>query len=98
MRPSLSAPPAFEEPAFFGWYIFGGADAQLVLWDIFLEGNTVADSHSVSKKHVVGSAHFGATIVFGRTRLTFTQVFRTKEFDGQDSGDRFGTVALSVNF
>jgi len=69
-----------------------------VLWDIFLEGNTVADSHSVSKKHVVGSAHFGATIVFGRTRLTFTQVFRTKEFDGQDSGDRFGTVALSVNF
>jgi hypothetical protein len=98
IRPNLSAPPAFEAPEFFGWYIFGGADARLVLWNVFLDGNTFTESHNVSKKPVVSSAHFGATVAFGRVRLTATQVFRRREYDGQGDPDTFGSLSLSVNF
>jgi hypothetical protein len=98
IRPSLSAPPAFEAPEFFGWYIFGGADARLVLWNIFLDGNSFTESHDVSKNHLVGSAHFGAALAFGRVRLTATQVFRTQEYDGQGDPDTYGSLSMSVNF
>jgi lipid A 3-O-deacylase len=98
IRPSLSAPPAFDAPKSFGWYVFGGAEARAVLWNVFLDGNTFTESHDVSKKPVVGSFTVGATAAYGRARITFSHVFRTKEYDGQGKPDQFGTVSLSFNF
>jgi len=98
IRPSLSAPPAFESPKPFGWYLFGGAEVRFVLWNIFLDGNTFADSHDVSKKPVVGSFQVGATVAVARARVTFTHVFRTREFDGQGDPDQFAAVSVSFKF
>jgi hypothetical protein len=98
IRPSLSGPAAFDAPRPFGWYIFGGAEARLVLWNIFLDGNSFTESHDVSKKPLVGDFQFGAAIAYRQARLTYTYVLRTREFDHQSDPDRFAAISLPVKF
>ncbi|RPJ22911.1 MAG: DUF2219 family protein, partial [Desulfobacteraceae bacterium] len=66
--------------------------------NVFLDGNTFTDSHSVDKKPFVGDLQTGLVVQYDRFRITYTQIFRTKEFDGQEDGDIFGSVSLSYQF
>ncbi len=79
-------------------YFFGAMDARLVGRDIFLDGNTFADSHSVSKKYLVADFAVGAALNYERFRLTWTNVYRTKEFDGQPDGHSFASITISFFF
>ena len=87
-----------ERTADFAWYVFAGAQARVVAHDIFLDGNTFSSSHSVDKKRLVGDFQLGAAIIYRGARLAITQVFRTREFEGQRQADRFGSVSLSIPF
>lgn len=99
IRPSLSAPPVITEGAAeWGWYLFAGGEARLVAHNIFLDGNTFADSHSVDRKPLVADAQAGFAIVGRSWRFTFAHIFRTREFDGQRRADRFSAVSLSKRF
>ncbi|MEK9661643.1 MAG: lipid A deacylase LpxR family protein, partial [Alphaproteobacteria bacterium] len=82
----------------FSWYLFAGADARYVARNIFLDGNTFTDSHSVDKKPVVVDLQVGATVTIRGARLTLMQVFRTREFEGQPESDRFGVVEVAFRF
>ncbi|MBT5433149.1 MAG: lipid A deacylase LpxR family protein [Rhodospirillaceae bacterium] len=81
-----------------GWYFFAGLEGRAVARNIFLDGNTFADSHSVSKNIFVGEFQAGAAVTWGHMRLTFTHVLRSKEFEGQDAPDQFGAISLSTTF
>ena len=72
--------------------------AAFVARNIFLDGNTFSDSHSVDKKLLVGSATAGLAVAWKGARIALTHVWRTKEFDGQDQPDRFGSLSVSVRF
>ncbi len=98
IRPSLPGSGFIAPEDGFGWYLFAGATGRAVAHNIFLDGNTFVDSHSVDKKWLVGDLQAGATLMVDRFRLSYTHVFRTKEFETQDEADRFGAVTLSVNF
>ena len=98
IRPSLSSLASVERTADFAWYVFAGAQARGVAHDIFLDGNTFSSSHSVDKKRLVGDFQLGAAIIYHGARLAITQVFRTREFEGQRQADRFGSVSLSIPF
>ncbi|HEX9810402.1 MAG TPA: lipid A deacylase LpxR family protein [Alphaproteobacteria bacterium] len=98
IRPSLPGAAHFSSPARFGWYLFAGLEARAVARDIFLDGNTFADGPGVDKRPLVGDLEFGFALVFERFRITYTQVFRSKEFYGQDEGDRFGAIAVTARF
>ncbi len=98
IRPSLSGLAAVDRSARFGWYVFAGAQGRAVARNIFLDGNTFSDSHSVDKKTFVGDFQFGAAVVYEGSRLSVTQVLRTREFKGQRQADRFGALTLSVRF
>jgi hypothetical protein len=52
----------------------------------------------VDKKPFVGDLQTGLVVQWKRFRITYTQIFRTKEFDGQDDGDLFGSLSLSYHF
>ncbi len=82
----------------YAWYVFGGFGGTFVARNIFLDGNTFSDSHSVDKKLLVGSATAGLAVVWKSARLALTHVWRTKEFDGQKNPDRFGSLSVSVGF
>jgi len=98
IRPSLSGFAAVGDEHDFGWYVFAGGEARAVARDIFLDGNTFADSHRVAKKTFVGSFQFGVSVAYRGYRLAFSHVFLTKEFEAQRRSDRYGTLTLSKRF
>lgn len=78
-----------------GGYLFAAIDSRAVLRNIFLDGNTFAHSHSVSKKPFVADLAGGAAVYFQQFKLTLTQVLRTRQFDGQSDNHGFGSLTLS---
>ena len=98
IRPSLPGSDYFVAREEFGWYLFFGVEGRAVARNIFLDGNTFADSHSVDKKHFVADFQAGIALIFGRARLAYTHVLRTEEFEEQDAPDKFGSVSLSIQF
>lgn len=98
IRPSLPGSDFFVPSRAFGWYLFSGAEARLVGHNLFLDGNTFTDSHSVEKKPFVAGVQSGAVITYKRARLGYTHVFRTKEFKTQKTRDAFGAVTFSYRF
>ena len=95
IRPSLPGGGYFRSKTGFNWYIFAGGEGRAVLHNIFLDGNTFTDSHSVDKKPLVGDLQFGIALQIDRFRITYTQIYRSREFDGQDNGDEFGALSIS---
>ncbi len=98
IRPSLPGGGFFRNRAGFNWYLFAGVEGRAVLRNIFLDGNTFSDSHSVDKKLLVGDLQAGIAIQCRRYRISYTQIFRTKEYNSQDQADQFGSLSLSYQF
>lgn len=83
----------------WSFFVFGSVDGRAVARDIFLDGNTFKDSPSVDKKIFVADLSYGAGFIAGRWQLTFSQVYRTREFEGQPfNHNDFGSVTLSYAF
>lgn len=83
----------------WSFFVFGGVDGRAVARDIFLDGNTFKDSPSVEKKNFVADLSYGVGLIAGRWQITFTQVFRTREFEGQVfDHNEFGSVTISYAF
>jgi hypothetical protein len=81
----------------FSIYIFGAVDGRVVLRDIFLDGNTFTDSHSVDRKTLIADLAGGLTISYKTTMLSWTYILRTKEFDNQKDNHSFGALSCSFN-
>jgi lipid A 3-O-deacylase len=80
----------------FSVFIFGAFDGRAVARDIFLDGNTFRASRSVNKEPFVADLSNGAGLIAGRWQLTYTQVWRTREFKSQRGKyNNFGSVTLS---
>lgn len=99
IRPALPGSASFDKPLDrLAWYLFAGAEARAVAHDIFLDGNTFDSKQSIGRRPFVADVQAGLAIVFRQTRISYTQVWRTKEFDGQKSGDYFGSISISSKF
>jgi hypothetical protein len=95
LQPSLPGSNFFEPNGEVSAYIFAGVDGRVVGRNIFLDGNSFQSSPSVDKRVLVGDLQVGAAVQIDRARLSFTHVFRSKEFDTQPSADQFGSVNLT---
>lgn len=99
LRPGLSGSDVFRPTRPLAWYVFLGADGQVVAHDITLNGNLWQDSRSVTLKPLVGEFQVGLAVMVSGVRLTYTQVFQTQEFKHQKGGlHQFGSLALNVRF
>ncbi len=100
IRPALAG-SAFFQPRGddFGWYVFGGVEGRAVARDIFLDGNTWADSRSVDSRPLVADLQAGVAVIWRGVRIAYTQVWRTEEFYGQRGGmQQFGSLSVSFRF
>jgi hypothetical protein len=79
-----------------GVYTFISMECRAVLRDIFLDGNTFKDSHSVDKRIFIGHMACGFGFYAGRLHFVHTIVFQTKQFDTQNRAHVFGGIAISV--
>ncbi|MEH6627215.1 MAG: lipid A deacylase LpxR family protein [Motiliproteus sp.] len=82
----------------WGFHLFVSTDARLVAHDIFLDGNTFSNSHSVSKEYLVADAAIGFSLSFDELKLSFARIHRTKEFKKQQGAHNYGSLSLSWNF
>jgi len=82
----------------FGVHIFFAVDGTAVLRNIFLDGNTFRDSHSVDKKHFVADLIGGVGMIINRFKLTYSYVYQTKDFNHQEEGQQYGAISLSGTF
>lgn len=100
LPPSMPGTGYFDTPSGkdWDWYLFAGVNARAVARDIFLDGNTFRDSASVDKNHLVADANAGLAVTYGETRLAYTLVYRTREFEGQDDPTLFGSLSLTRRF
>ena len=93
--------PGFPGLAFFrssqqsSWYVFAGVEGRAVARNIFLDGNTFSDSHSVDKKPLVGDLQYGFVYQTGGVRFTMSNMIRTKEYESQKDKMHFGAVNIS---
>ncbi len=97
----VSAPSALgsnDTPPDWGFHLFSGLTGRLKLRDIFLDGNSFRDSHSIDKEYWVGDFVVGASVSLRAWRLSYAQAFRTREFEGQDREHNFGSLTLSWTF
>lgn len=99
VRPSMPGTGFFTAPEDrWSWYIFGGAEGRAMARNIFLDGSTFEDSHSVDKKNFVADLNLGFAVTYENIRLSYTLVHRTKEFDTQKDTDLFGAFGVSYSF
>jgi lipid A 3-O-deacylase len=76
-------------------YMFGRVGGELVGRNIFLDGNTFANSVSVGKKLAVGEVAVGVAGRFRKLELGWAFTWRTEEFREQDHPDAFGSLSLT---
>ena len=83
----------------FGIFFFLGADGRAVLHDIFLDGNTFTESHSVEKIPFVADFSAGLGFATSRLKVTYGVVYRTKQFESQPHNEQiFGSLLVSYFF
>ena len=99
-----SSPLDDTDPRFFrrfhriGMHCFLAADGKAVVRNILFDGNTFRDSHSVDKEPFVAEIIGGIGLIIHRVKITYSLVYRTKEFKTQRDAERFGSIAVSFTF
>lgn len=81
----------------FGFHGFVSVDGRWVLNDIFLDGNTFRDSHSVEKRHLTGNISVGIATHFDRWKISYANVWRSKQFRDQNGTHSYGSFGLSYS-
>lgn len=95
ITPAVSG-SAFFRPGGKTWYFFAGAEGRAVGRDLFIEGNTFGGRDGVDPERLVGELFGGFVYSNGRFRMTYTHVWRTREFTAQARGQDYGALSLSL--
>ncbi|MFP4532386.1 MAG: lipid A deacylase LpxR family protein [Desulfobacterales bacterium] len=81
-----------------GVHLFFSANGRAVLRDIFLDGNTFRDSHSVDKKPFVGTFMTGIGFIGGSFKTVLAYVYQTESFEEQKDPQVFGSVSFAYRY
>lgn len=110
LRAGWGLPPGFSPPSRrfggrFPWAgsgfslaVWAGAQARFVARDLFLDGNTFDDSHSVDKYAGVFDAYAGLGLAWGRFSAEYSLIRRTREFRGQSEPSVHGALTGGWRF
>jgi len=99
IQPSMPGSEFFVPQIKMRWYIFAGIEGRAIAHNLFLDGNTFQDSHSIDKDQFVGDLQYGIVITKKKLRVSYTHVIRTREFVNQSTNDQnFGAISVSMQF
>ena len=84
----------------FDWFLFADVQGRAVARNLLLDGNSFTNSLSVRSKPLLWEAGAGLGLIFGQlpspVMASFSLVWRSREFEGQRGGDRFGSAQLAM--
>lgn len=66
--------------------------------DIFLDGNTIQNSHSVEKKNFTAEFGYGANLSYKNWNFSYLRKHLTKEFDTQNRYHNYGSLTIGYDF
>lgn len=104
LTPGLdSAIPAYDKSAVeyraaYSYYLQLQADLRLVGRDLFLEGNTYKDSHSVDPYPLVGKIGGGIGGSYGQYEASLIYTVESKSFTQQRKYHAFGSMLLTYHY
>lgn len=98
MRPGVPGSTFFVPSERVGFYVFAGTEGRVVGRNIFIDGNSFRQSPSVGREILVGDVQGGVALVFDNIRIAYTQVLRTREFEGQNKPDIFSSINVSLRW
>ncbi len=90
--------PRLDDGFDFSIFGFTGTQQRIVGRNMFLDGNTFANSASIDKHVWVGDFRAGVGATMGPVYANFSMDWRTNEFIGQSGGQWFGSVNVGVVF
>lgn len=90
--------PRMQEGKNLGLHLFFAVNGKAVIRDIFLDGNTFSDSHSVDKKPLVADYITGLGFIMGKVKLSMAYVIRTESFEAQADPQKFGSINMSFSY
>ncbi|MFW5816444.1 MAG: lipid A deacylase LpxR family protein, partial [Wenzhouxiangella sp.] len=96
ITPAVSGSGYFQPGQDRSWYFFVGTEARAVGRDLFIEGNTFGGRDGVEVRRWVNELFAGFQYSHDRFRLAYTHVWRSREFEGQISGQDYGSIAISL--
>lgn len=82
----------------YGIHFFASVEGRAVARDIFLDGNTFKDSHSVDKEPLVADLALGVKFKLQSFKVSYSMVHRTKQFKLQPEAHTFGSVMVSFTY
>jgi len=105
IRPGCDTNPAFNHDKTGDFrrfrtsvHFFSILDSRLVLRDIFLDGNTFKESHSVEKEYFVADMMVGIAVYYKRLKVSYAYTLRSREFEGQGDRHTFGSFSISFTY
>ena len=81
-----------------GWYCFANASAFYVVNDIFMDGNTFQDSHSVNLIHQQYGVSLGVMANIYNWNIVYTLLQLSDQYHSQSERSRFGSLTLTYYF
>lgn len=82
----------------YGWYFFANLSADIVVNDIFINGNTFHDSHGVDLNHQQFAVSAGIMANIDDFSILYTFLYITDEYEGQAEPSRFGSISITYHF
>lgn len=96
ITPAVSGSGYFRPNGHQSWYFYAGAEGRLVARDLFIQGNTFGGRDGVDPRRLVGELYAGFVYTRDRFRVAYTQVRRSREFEGQLKGQNYGALSFSL--
>ena len=80
------------------YYINVGLKANLIARDIFLDGNSFKESHSVEKNNFIFDFTYGLSFAYKEFGVDYIRRHSTKAFKSQEEYYSYGSLLFSYNF
>ena len=80
------------------YYLNFGLKANLIARDIFLDGNTFKESHSIEKNNFTADCIYGLSFAYKEFGVDYIRKHSTKAFKDQDAYYSYGSLLLTYNY
>jgi lipid A 3-O-deacylase len=88
----------FREEGGRSLYLYGGVTGMVVLRNLFLDGNTIRESHMVEKYPLTADVFLGLSLRIKRIQVFLEYVYWTKRFKTETKNQILGSLNLVYSF
>lgn len=81
-----------------GIFVFGGADGQVIFWDITLHGELYESVDTVDEENFRYALVGGVGLILGPLKVCYSHVHASKAYKTQEKNQEYATILLTLSF